>query len=281
MATSVITVLNLKGGVGKTHATWLLAAACQERGVRLLALDTDAQANLTSSFLPEPDGKPCIDLLFNPAAEEELSSLIRKTAFSHIDIVPGCATLARFDLSHQAEWEKADLHLALVDAVDQLRSQYDYIVFDCPPRLSLVSFAALCASDFVIIPMEAADWGAQGIVQVTEAVKYVQAHFNPNLQLLGYLVSRFKRARKYQQSYLRQLRAHFGELAFDTVIPDLAKFEQSVTDRLPITLHSPRSPAADLARQFFAEVERRTQRLGRGGHQRRQLGVRQAAGVAA
>jgi len=126
-----------------------------------------------------------------------------------------------------------------------------------------VSFAALCASDAVIIPMEAADWGAQGIMQVTAAIVYAQRHYHPRLELLGYLVSRFKRARAYQQSYLRQLRQHFGEKAFDTVIPDLAQFEKSVTDRIPITLHARRSEEAAIARAFFDEVERRLE-----GHRR-------------
>ncbi|MGE3806603.1 MAG: ParA family protein [Gemmataceae bacterium] len=278
---SVITILNLKGGVGKTHATWLLAALCQERQRRLLAFDADTQANLTSSFLAQADGRPAIDALFDPAAEQAPNSIIRTTPFSQIDLVPGGMALARFDDSDQSRWEEVDLHMTLVDTVARLRANYDYIVFDCPPRLSLVSFAALCASDFVIIPMEAADWGAQGIVQVTAAIDYVQARYNPRLRLLGYLVSRFRRARKYQQNYLRQLRAHFGDLAFDTVIPDLAKFEQSVTDRIPITLHSPRSRAADIARQFFAEVERRTQGFGRVRRQRRRRRVPPAALTAA
>ncbi len=91
---------------------------------------------------------------------------------------------------------------------------------------------------FSPIPMEAADWGAQGIVQVTEAVEHVRRRHNPDLRLLGYLVSRFKRARAYQQSYVGQLRRHFGANAFDTVVPDLAQFEKSVTDRIPITFHA-------------------------------------------
>jgi chromosome partitioning protein len=157
------------------------------------------------------------------------------------------------------------LHLALRESVEALRSAYDFIVFDCPPRLSVVSYAALCASDSVIIPLEAADWGAQGIVQVTAAIRQVQAQYNPRLRLLGYLVSRFKRARAYQQSYLKQLRAHFGELAFDSVIPDLALFEKSVTDSIPITLHSPRSEEAGIARSLFDEVSARIERLGGGG----------------
>jgi chromosome partitioning protein len=218
--------------------------------------------NLSGSFLTERDGKPGVEALFHPAADTEPLSLIRRTRFSQIDVLPANPTLARFDLSDQTLWEKEDLHLSLVDAVAELRSHYDFLVFDCPPRLSLVSFAALCATDGVIIPMEAADWRAQGIMQVTAAIEYVRDRFNARLKLLGYLVSRFKRARQYQTSYLKQLRSHFGPLAFDTVIPDLAQFEKSVTDRIPITLHSPASREAGIARAFFNEVESRSEGVG-------------------
>ena len=179
------------------------------------------------------------------------------------------------------QWEKAELHLTLVDAMSAIRGDYDCIVFDCPPRLSLVSFAVLCASDDVIIPMEAADWGAQGIMQVTAAIQYVQSRYNPRLELLGYLVSRFRRARAYQQSYLKQLRSHFGDLAFDTVIPDLAQFEKSVTDRIPITLHAKRSEEAAIARAFFNDVERRCQRIGSGRHPGRRASLQPGALAAA
>jgi len=264
-SSQVISVLNLKGGVGKTHTAWLLASVCQERGLRLLAIDLDTQGNLSSSFLPAPDGQPGVEVLFDPAAEQSVASLIRSTAWSHIDLLPAGPALVQFDLSDQKAWERADLHLSLVDAVAEVRSAYDFIVLDCPPRLSLVSLAALCASDCTITPLEAADWGARGLTQVTAAIRHVQQHHNPRLEILGYLVSRFKKARSYQQNYLQQLRGHFGEQAFDTVIPDLARFEQSVTDRIPITVHSPHSRAAGIARAFFDEVLCRIEGLGPGG----------------
>lgn len=260
---TAITVLNLKGGVGKTHTTWLITAVCAEQGRRLLIVDTDTQGNLSSSFLEPAAARPGVEMLIDPAADVDTASLVRRTKYQHIDIIPASSALAPFDLANQQDWERADLHLSFVDAMAELRPQYDLIVFDCPPRLSLVSFAALCASDGVVIPMEAADWGAQGIMQVSEAVRHVQQRYNADLQLLGYLVSRFKLARAYQQSYLKQLREHFGALAFDTVIPDLARFEKSVTDRIPITLHSPTSREAHIARRFFAELERRAQGFGR------------------
>ena len=137
------------------------------------------------------------------------------------------------------------------------RTIYDLIVFDCPPRLSLTSFAALCASRFVICPMEAADWGAQGVSQVTEAVEYVRSHYNASLSILGYLVSRFKSRRIYQQTYLAGMREHFGKSVFDTTIDDLSAFERAVTDAVPITRHSPQSSAARIARRFFDETLRR------------------------
>ncbi|MCY2995600.1 MAG: hypothetical protein NTY19_48285 [Planctomycetota bacterium] len=89
------------------------------------------------------------------------------------------------------------------------------------------------------------------------AIDYVKARFNRRLQLLGYLVSRFKRRRSYQQSYLSQLRSHFGPKTFDTVIPDLAQFERSVTDAVLLTRHAPASSAVGIARQFFDETLRR------------------------
>ena len=268
-----ITVINLKGGVGKTHTVWLLTGACQERRLKLLAIDTDMQGNLTRSLLEEKDGNPGIEALFHPGMDADCSSLIRKTRFPHIDMIPAGPELAAFDLSDQASWESGDLHFSLVDAVAEAREQYDYIIFDCPPRLSLVSFAALCASDYVVIPLEAADWGAQGIVQVTSAVEYVKDRYNPNLELLGYLVSRFKRARSFQRSYMRKLREHFGKLAFDTVVPDLALYEKSVTLNVPITLHAPASTEAGIARRLFAEVKRRISRSSRTGTRSRRQSV--------
>jgi chromosome partitioning protein len=107
------------------------------------------------------------------------------------------------------------------------------------------------------VPLEAADWGAQGVRQVTEAIQYVQQRYNSKLKLLGYVVSRYKRSRAYQRTYLAGLRKHFGPGTFDTVLSDLAQFERSATDRIPITLNSPKSQAAQVARKFVDEVCRR------------------------
>jgi chromosome partitioning protein len=277
---SVITVLNLKGGVGKTHACWLLASVAEERGLRILLIDTDPQGNLSNSFLPDRADMAGVERLIDPSRDEDGLSLIQRTAYEHIDIIPSSPAIARFDEADQRSWEKADLHLSFLSTLRSAQRLYDLVVFDCPPRLSLTSFAALCASQYVVVPMEAADWGAQGVSQVTEAVEYVQTHYNRNLAILGYLVSRFRPGRVYQQTYLTGMREHFGTRVFDTTINDLSAFERAVTDAIPLTRHSPRSNAAALARRFFDEVLRRIEELSRVG-ERRARAVRRQESVAA
>src|SRR5205814_7941324 len=105
---AVITVLNLKGGVGKTHTTWLLASVCQEREKRVLLIDLDTQGNLSNSFVDPANHQPGVEQVFHPGTDTDITSLIRTTAFSHIDLIPCGPALAPLDLSDQKEWEKAD-----------------------------------------------------------------------------------------------------------------------------------------------------------------------------
>jgi chromosome partitioning protein len=276
----VITVINLKGGVAKTFTVWTIAGVLEERRRRVLLIDCDAQGNLTGSCLTDIGDQPGVEAFFDPAAEPDAAMLIRKTSFAHIDIIPATTRLSRFDLPDRAQWEKSDLQRALADPLAKLRGQYDVILIDCPPRLSVVSYAALCASDFALVPLEAADYGAQGIAQVNAAIAEVRRRHNPRLELLGYLISRYKQRRAYQQTYLDRMIAHFGKKVFPEPIPDLAYYEQSVCDRTPIVFHRPRSKAADIARRLVDEIDRRIQAFPGRRQQRGRQGVPEASVVA-
>jgi chromosome partitioning protein len=275
---TVLTVLNRKGGVGKTHLCWLIASVCQERGRRCLIVDLDPQANLSASFVAEDD-RPTVEALFDPSRDVDIAPLIRRTEFSHIDIVPASPRLEPLNVSDPEKWARGDLHLSLADALATVREDYSYILCDCPPSLSLVSYAALSASDLLLVPLEAAQWGALGTQHVVNAMEEVQRSTNPQLRLAGYVVSRFKQRRAYHQAYLAELRRQFGPQAFETVVPDLAAYEKAVTDRIPITLHSPRSHASTIARNLFDELEAHCERLARQRRQDRRVRVRAKAPV--
>lgn len=270
----IITSLNLKGGVGKTHLCWLIAGVCEERGKRCLILDLDKQGNISSTLLPNYDGTEGTDAFFNPAANPTISSLIRSTTLQHVDMVPGSFRLERYNETDPTSWDASGMQLALVDPLREVAGFYDYILLDCPPDISLITYAALCASDLLLVPLEAAQWGALGTQHVLTAFEHVRARYNDRLRLLGFTISRYKMRRKYQSAYLKQFREHFGDDAFNTIIPDLASFEQSVNDRVPITLHSPSSHGSLLARRFFDELEARAERLDRCGHVGGRLGLR-------
>lgn len=277
----VLTVINLKGGVGKTATAFQVAGAYHERGKRVLLVDCDAQANLTTSFLAEPDGQPGVESLFDPAREPDIESLLRRTSFEHIELLPATMRLSRYDLPDRAQWEQHDLHHSLTEPLRELRPRYDIIIIDCPPRLSVVSYSALCASDFALVPTEVADYGAQGLTQVKAAIADVRRRHNPALQLLGLLPSRYRRARAYQQTYLDRLRTHCGDEVFPEPVPDVAHYEQSVCDRIPIVLHRPKSRAADIIRRLVDEIDRRIERLSAGRQLRRRSHAAPASATAA
>lgn len=256
---TAITSLNRKGGVGKTHFCWTIASACFAAKKRVLLVDLDPQANLTSSFLTHDQVNRSVEVLFDPSVDPDSESLIQQTSFDGVDLIPSSSRLEPVNVTDN--WQDADLHLSLAEALVPCREQYDYILFDCPPSLSLVSYAALCASDFIVIPLEAARWGALGTQHITNAIDLVQQRYNSRLQLMGYLASRYKARRAYQQTYLATMREQCGDDAFSTVIPDLAAFEKAVTDRSLISVHSPSSRANSIALKLFAEVESRAERL--------------------
>jgi chromosome partitioning protein len=271
----IITSLNLKGGVGKTHLCWLIAGVCQERGKRCLVVDLDKQGNISTTLLGDNITGPGAEAFFNPAIDPQVQTLIRRGHLSYVDAIPGSFALEQFNITDPTKWEGSGLVTSLVDPLREVASLYDYILIDCPADISLITYAALCASDFLLIPLEAAQWGALGTNHVIKTLTHVQQRHNARLKLLGYVVSRYKMVRKYQSTYTGRLRERFGDDAFETAIPDLSLFEQAVTDRLPVVLHSPTSHAARIARQFFDEVESRAERLASVGDASGRRGVRE------
>jgi chromosome partitioning protein len=253
-APATIASFNLKGGVGKTHLCWLLASVCIERRKRCLIVDLDQQANITLNFLPEHHTPTGVERIFDSENHVEPSDLIRRTQFEQVDLIPVTGEFARLDLAQGEAWREQRLHTMLADVLSEIASDYDFILLDCPPRVSLSSYAALCAADFVVVPLEAADWGARGTGTVRAVIERVQAEENPSLELLGYVVSKFKKRREFQNTYLTEIKDAFGTDVFKTMIPDLATFERSVDEALPTTLHSPRSHAASVARNFYNET---------------------------
>jgi chromosome partitioning protein len=186
--------------------------------------------------------------------------IVKPSGVAGVDLVPGSVHSTRHNVPvpFEADW---DTQTCLREFLDGVRSHYDLILIDCPPNLHLCSWAALVASDYLIVPLQPEDYGAQGIAEVQGSVARVVAGPNPALRLLGYLITMVSPRRSIHQLYEAQLRGAYGDDVFASRIPEATEFVEAVARRMPIAQHKPRGAAAKavktLAEELLARLESR------------------------
>ena len=261
MPAKVITLCNLKGGVGKTSTTFHLGGTLAQSGHRVCLLDMDPQASLTQGFFG-PDAVRSMSVhetiagLFGDGLPPAASELIRPTGFPGLDIIPGSPVLARYNVPEP--WlASAEFQAAIADLVPDLREGYDYVLIDSPPTLSLCSWAALVASDHLVVPLQAEDFGSQGIASILDFVDAVLAGPNPNLNLAGYLLTMFNPRLAIHKAYETMLRQLYGDAVFTVTIPIGTDFKEAVAVRKPIVAHKPRGASAKSIKTLADELAAR------------------------
>jgi chromosome partitioning protein len=258
---AVITALNQKGGVGKTSTCHHLAGTLALMGRRVLLVDNDPQSSLTQGFWG-PTAALAVDPAETVAAvysgDAFPDRVIRPSGVAGVDLVPGSVRSTRHNVPvpEEADW---DAQTCLRSFLDDVRGRYDVVLIDCPPNLHLCSWAALVASDFLVVPVQPEDYGAQGIAEVQASAARVVAGPNPDLRLLGYLITMVSPRRTIHQLYEERLRAAYGADVFAARVPEAADFVEAVARRLPIAQHKPRGASAKairaLADELLARVE--------------------------
>ena len=243
---SVVTLLNQKGGVGKTSTCYHLSGTLAQLGRRVLLVDNDPQSSLTQGFLgPHATRQldPAETIAGVYSQEAPPGYAIRATGIDGVDLLAGSRRAASFNTPdpHTAEWP---LQVALRDFLEEVRGRYDLVMIDCPPNLHLCSWAALVASDALIVPLQPEDFGAQGIADVRESVDLVTAGPNPNLRLLGFLVTMINPRLSVHKAYEQLLRTTYGAEIFETMVPISADFKESIMQHKPVALYKPRGAAA-------------------------------------
>lgn len=249
-----LTMLNQKGGVGKTSCTHHLAGALSAMGKRVLLIDNDPQASLSQGFwgpmavreIPAEETVAAIYAGHHPYP----SQVIRTSGIERIDLVAGSKAATPFNLPEPESLDLA-LQVSLRDFLATVRidCRYDLVLIDCPPNLHLCSFAALVASDFLIVPLQPEDYGAQGIADVQNSVDLVQGGPNPDLVLLGYLLTMVSRE-KIHEVFEASLRETYGADVFAAMVPRTPIYKEAIAIRKPIAQYKPKGQPA----QKIAEV---------------------------
>ena len=180
---SIISISNQKGGVGKTTTTGALAAAFKKRGKKVLAVDLDPQGNLSFSMGAESEGVPTCYELFK--GDATVNAAIQYTEV--VDVIPANILLSGAELEFTGQGRE----FLLANALRSVREEYDYILIDTPPALSVLTVNAFTAADSVIVPMLSDIFSLQGITQLYETVSYVRTYCNPSLRFEGILLTRY------------------------------------------------------------------------------------------
>ena len=253
MVNKIIALANQKGGVGKTTTAINLSASLARCGKRVLLIDADPQANASSGLgvdIRELDASiyECLVNNIDPheaviATEVENLSLIP----SHIDLVG--AEIEMLNL--------ADRESLLKRILAQLRNEYDYILIDCSPSLGLITVNALTAADSVIIPVQCEFFALEGIAKLLNTIKIIKSQLNPNLQIMGFLLTMYDNRLRLSNQVLDEVKRHFGNLVFNTVIARNVRLSEAPSHGQTILDYDPHSKGAVAYKALAQEVLKR------------------------
>ena len=252
---TVITVANQKGGVGKTTTSINLAAALAREKQRILLIDLDPQANATITFLPlEEIQYSLFDVLTDQGMSIE--EVVRETPMENLSIAPAKISLAKLEANLVGQF---DAPFRLKDAMVPLRKNYDFIVIDTPPSLSIMTVNSLVASTHLLVPIQAAYYALEGTDDLLDTIERVRARPNPELQLLGVLVTMFDKRTNLARDTRQHIQRVFGDKVFKTTIGRNVRLEESPAYKETIFTYAPDSSGASEYQKLAREVLERVQ----------------------
>ena len=252
----IISIVNQKGGVGKTTTAVNLASGIGILGKKVLIVDADPQGNTTSGYGISKKNiqLTSYQLLIGKATAENAAI---KTKFKNVDIVPSSMDLAAAEVDLiELDNREAQLKMAL----SGVREKYDYIFIDCPPSLGLISINALNASDTVLVPIQCEYYALEGLSQLMATVRQVKRLYNPTLEIEGIVLTMYDGRLNLTQQVVEEIKKYFASKLYKTVIPRAVRLSEAPSYGMPIQYYDKRSKGAsaynDLAKEFLKKNRR-------------------------
>ncbi len=249
-ATQVVVVANQKGGVGKTTTAVSAAAALAELGERVLLVDLDPQANATSGVgaRVSPDQPTVYQALLD---EVSVGDVVVPSGVANLDLAPASLDLAGAEVELVAAFSREQ---RLRRALQPVRCRYDLVLVDCPPSLGLLTVNALSAGDRVLVPIQCEYYALEGIGALRRNTELVRRNLNPSLEVVGYVLTMLDARTRLSQQVADEVRRHFGDLVFTTLVPRSIRLAEAPGFGQPITVFDTGSRAALAYRRLAREL---------------------------
>lgn len=245
----VIAVVNQKGGVGKTTTAINLSASLAELyNSRILMVDLDPQGNASSGLGLEKNYRQCIyDALVNNC---DITEIIKKTEFG-VDVAPSSIQLAGAEIELVGELSREN---KLKKSLEKVNNNYEIIIIDCPPSLGLLTINALSAATDVLIPLQCEYFALEGLTQLLNTIKLIQADLNEEIRILGILLTMADHRTNLTTQIIEEVHTHFPQHVFKTVISRNVRLSEAPSHGIPINLYDNRSSGSVSYKEFAKEL---------------------------
>ena len=246
----IIAVANQKGGVGKTTTSINLAACLAEKGKKVLAVDMDPQGNLTSGLGVDKDSveKSIYELIIG---EVDIKEVINKEVLENLDIIPTSIDLSAAEIELIGVDDKEYI---LRNAIDQVKDQYDFVIIDCPPSLSMLTINAMTTADSVIVPIQCEYYALEGLSQLIHTVELVKDRLNSKLEIEGVVFTMYDARTNLSLQVVENVKDNLQQNIYKTIIPRNIRLAEAPSYGLPINKYDQKSTGAESYMRLADEV---------------------------
>ena len=254
MDKKIISIINQKGGVGKTTTVINLAAGLSMKGKKILVIDLDPQGNATTGLGMSNTTSSDTTIYSVLNGNKKISEVIQHTSFENLNLITSNVDLSGLEVETAGDTRRAfKLKDELTSILNDSRASYDYILIDCPPSLSLLTIMALVASDALVVPLQTEFFALEGLTQLMKTIERIKNNLNPELSIRGILLTMYDRRNKLSSEVEKEARNYFKEKVYQSIVPRNVRLSEAPSHGVPVLIYDKSCPGSKSYFNFTEE----------------------------